>query len=94
MRLQPQVAVLRDSLAVLVHEAAESRHIHMNTQYGVLFKALDEYVRAQHHCFVAECFLNPHSHNEWVICVRPREDNARVLDKQSSRATASISAYR
>ena len=57
----------------------------MNTEYGVLFKALDEYVRKRHHCFVSECFLNPHTHDEWVICARQTEDNAHIRDRYACK---------
>jgi hypothetical protein len=51
----------------------------MNPQHAALFTAIDQYVRAQHHCFVAELDL---WQTEWVICIRPTEENihARSLD--------------
>jgi hypothetical protein len=45
-------------------------------QYSALFKAIDDYVRVEHRCFVSE--LDP-SQTEWVICVRPTNENARTL---------------
>lgn len=51
----------------------------MNSQHAALFKAIDDYVRAEHSWFVSECFPNP-SKTEWVICARPTNENARALD--------------
>jgi hypothetical protein len=31
----------------------------MNLQHAALFKAIDDYVKAEHSFFVSECFLNP-----------------------------------
>jgi len=50
----------------------------MNPQYSTLFKAIDDYIRAEHSCFVAECDLYP-SQSEWVICARPTNENVRAL---------------
>src|SRR5258708_37501391 len=50
----------------------------MHPQYVALFTAIDEYVKAHHRCFVAECFLGP-SETEWVICIRPTAENRGVL---------------
>jgi hypothetical protein len=49
-------------------------------QYTGLFITIDEHVRARHHCFVAECFLNS-SATEWVICIQPTEENTRPHDR-------------
>jgi hypothetical protein len=48
----------------------------MHPQYKALFAAIDQYVRAQHHCFVAELFFWT---TDWVICIRPTEENIRAL---------------
>jgi len=50
----------------------------MHPQYAVLFTAIDEYVKAHHRCFVAECFLGP-SETEWTICIRPTPENRNAL---------------
>jgi hypothetical protein len=50
----------------------------MHPQYVALFTAIDEYVKAHHRCFVAECFLGP-SETERVICIRPTAENRGVL---------------
>jgi hypothetical protein len=46
----------------------------------VCFSVFDEYLRAQHNCFVSEWFLNA-ARTEWVLCVRPTAANARSLDR-------------
>jgi hypothetical protein len=51
----------------------------MHPQYVALFTTIDKYVRARHHCFVAECDRNP-PRAEWSICIRPTEENIRVLE--------------
>ena len=56
----------------------------MHPQYVALFAAIDEYVKAHHRCFVAECFLNP-SETEWVICIRPTTENARPHDRYACK---------
>jgi hypothetical protein len=56
----------------------------MHSQYSALFKAIDDYVRVEHRCFVSECFLNP-SHTGWMICVRPTNENARTLDRYACK---------
>jgi len=53
-------------------------------QYTGLFITIDKYVRARHHCFVAECFLNS-SATEWVICIRPTEENTRPHDRYACK---------
>jgi hypothetical protein len=53
-------------------------------QYTGLFISIDECVRARHHCFVAECFLNS-SATEWVICIRPTEHNTRPHDRYACK---------
>ena len=50
----------------------------MHPPHVALFTAIDEYVKAHHHCFVAECFLDP-SETEWVICIRPTPENSGAL---------------
>ena len=50
----------------------------MHPQYVALFTAIDEYVKAHHRCFVAECFLGT-SETEWVICIRPTAENRDAL---------------
>ena len=50
----------------------------MHPQYVAVFTAIDEYVKAHHRCFVAECFLGP-SETEWVICARPTAENCGAL---------------
>jgi hypothetical protein len=50
----------------------------MNPQYSTLFKAIDDYIRAEHSWFVAECDLYP-AQSEWVICTRPTNENVRAL---------------
>jgi len=49
----------------------------MDSQHAALFTAIDEYVRARHRCFVPELDRSP---TDWVICIRPTEENARALD--------------
>jgi hypothetical protein len=49
----------------------------MHPQHAALFTTIDQYVKAHHHCFVAEC--DPYPPAEWSICIRPREENTRVL---------------
>jgi hypothetical protein len=56
----------------------------MNPQYFALFKAVDDYVRAAHHCFVSECDLNQ-PRKEWAICVRPTNENTRTLDRYARK---------
>jgi len=51
----------------------------MHLQHAALFTTIDKYVRARHHCFVAECDRNP-ARAEWSICIRPTEENIRILD--------------
>jgi hypothetical protein len=53
-------------------------------QYTGLFIRIDEYVRACHHCFVAECFLNS-SATEWLVCIRPTEENTRPHDRYACK---------
>ena len=55
---------------------AQRRQYRMHPRYKTLFTAMDQYVRAHHQCFLAE--LSP-SQNEWVICIRPINENTRVL---------------
>lgn len=62
-----------------------TQHSRMNSQYRALFNAIDEYVRTRHHCFVAECFLNPRSQSEWFICIRPTKDNVHSVDEQACK---------
>lgn len=50
----------------------------MHPQYFILFTAIDEYVKAHHRCFVAECFLGP-SETEWMICIRPTAETRGAL---------------
>jgi hypothetical protein len=50
----------------------------MHPQHAALFTTIDQYVKAHHHCFVAECNPNP-PRAEWSICIRPTEENTRVL---------------
>ncbi len=47
-------------------------------RYATLFTTIHTYVRARHRCFVAECFLSS-SETEWVICIRPTEENTHTL---------------
>jgi len=54
----------------------------MHPQYSSLFKAIDDYVRVEHRCFVSE--LDP-SQTEWVICVRPTNENTRTLDRYACK---------
>jgi hypothetical protein len=49
----------------------------MHPQHAALFTTIDQYVKAHHHCFVAEC--DPYPPAEWSICIRPTEENTRVL---------------
>jgi|HubBroStandDraft_2_1064218.scaffolds.fasta_scaffold200377_3 hypothetical protein len=49
---------------------------YMHPQYEALFTTIDKYVRARHHCFVAEL---SHSQTKWVLCIRPTEENIRAL---------------
>jgi hypothetical protein len=75
-------------LAEVISESSPSRYnwgvlpqsgcILMNPQYPTLFKALDDYIRAEHRCFVAECDLDSFQ-TEWVICARPTNTNVRAL---------------
>jgi len=51
----------------------------MNSQHTALFTTIDQYVKTHHHCFVAECDLHP-ERAQWSICIRPTEENARILD--------------
>jgi len=53
-------------------------------QYTGLFTAIDEYVRARHHCFVTECFLNS-SVTEWSICILPTAENTRPHDRYACK---------
>ena len=50
----------------------------MHPHYVALFTAIDEYVKAHHRCFVAECFLGP-SESQWVIRIRPTAENRGAL---------------
>jgi len=52
----------------------------MKHQYGLLFKVFDDYVRTNHRCFVSECFLS-RSEREWLICVQPLKENARIVHR-------------
>ena len=56
----------------------------MNPQHPLLFKIVDDYVRAEHACFVSECFVNQ-LRTEWVICVRPTNESARTLDRYACK---------
>jgi hypothetical protein len=38
------------------------------------FELLDAYADRQHHCFVAEFFLNKNQ-TEYIVCLRPKEGN-------------------
>jgi hypothetical protein len=53
-------------------------------RYAILLTTIDTYVRARHHSFVAECFLSS-SETEWVICIRPTEENSRPHDRYACK---------
>lgn len=54
----------------------------MHPQYVALFTTVDEYVKAHHRCFVAECFLGP-GETDWVICIRPTAEIRSALARDS-----------
>ena len=53
-------------------------------RYTLLFTTIDTYVRTRHRCFVAECFFSS-SETEWVICIRPTEENTHPHDRYTGK---------
>jgi hypothetical protein len=47
-------------------------------RYAILFTTIDTYVRARHHCFVAELDLET---TYWAVCIRPTVENTRAHDR-------------
>jgi hypothetical protein len=47
-------------------------------RYAILFTTIDTYVRARHHCFVAELDLGT---IDWVVCICPTAENTRPHDR-------------
>jgi hypothetical protein len=52
----------------------------MHPQYTALFTTVDKYLRARHHCFVAELDF---SDTKWVMCIRPTEENIHALGRDA-----------
>ena len=59
-------------------------------RYALLFATIDTYVRARHRCFVAECFLSSQE-TEWVICIRPTQENTRLRSSLWERIDRELS---
>jgi hypothetical protein len=59
-----------------------ARVMNPHKRYGVLFTTIDTYVRARHHCFVAELDFAP---TEWTVCMRPTEENTRPHDRYACK---------
>ena len=51
-------------------------------RYAILFTTIDTYVRARHHCFVAELDFGT---IDWAVCIRPTEENTRTLDRYACK---------
>jgi hypothetical protein len=47
-------------------------------RYAILFTTIDTYVRARHHCFVAELDFGT---IDWAVCIRPTDENTRPHDR-------------
>ncbi len=47
-------------------------------RYAILFTTIDTYVRARHHCFVAELDFGT---IDWAVCIRPAAENTRPHDR-------------
>ena len=51
-------------------------------RYAILFTTIDTYVRARHHCFVAELDLGT---IDWVVCICPTAENTRPHDRYACK---------
>jgi hypothetical protein len=56
----------------------------MHPQHSNLFTTFDKYVRTRYRCFIAELDF---SSTNWVMCIRPTEENIRALARDAYACT-------